>query len=147
VFIIAYAGEVLSSGVLLAVVALAGLGLSTHYVMPYSLIPDAVENNFAETGERREGIFYGLWTFSSKIGQALAILITGVVLDITRYIPNTILDASARNGIRFILGVMPGIFIISGIIVLRLYPINREYYQGIMKKLAGSDSGTEAELV
>jgi len=147
VFIIAYAGEVLSSGVLLAVVALAGVGLSTHYVMPYSLIPDAVENNFAETGERREGIFYGLWTFFSKIGQALAILITGVVLDITRYIPNTIQEASARNGIRFILGVMPGIFIISGIIILRLYPINREYYQGIMKKLAGGDSGTEAELV
>jgi GPH family glycoside/pentoside/hexuronide:cation symporter len=141
VLFLAYLGDRMAFPVLLAAVAVAGVGLSTHYVMPYSLIPDAVENNFAETGERNGGIFYGLWTFCSKIGQALAILITGIVLDLTRYVPNLPQDLPARQGIRFLLGPLPLLFILAGAAVLRRYPIDREYYKGILAKIALAEAG------
>jgi len=37
------------------VMAIAGVGFSTHYVMPWSIGPDGVELDYAETGVRREG--------------------------------------------------------------------------------------------
>ena len=55
----------------------AGLGFSTHYVMPWSIVPDAVEYDYALSGVRREGVYYGLWTFVIKIGQAVAGLLVG----------------------------------------------------------------------
>ena len=48
-------------------------GMGFTYAMPYAMVPDAIEYDYLETGERTEGAFYGIWTFCFKIGQALAL--------------------------------------------------------------------------
>ena len=54
--------------VLFVLMALAGVGLATNYVMPWSIIPDVVDYDELENGQRREGVFYGMWTFLQKLG-------------------------------------------------------------------------------
>jgi len=58
----------------------AGMGFSSQYVMPYAMIPDTIEYDYMKSGIRREGIYYSLWIFTIKIGQALAGLFTGLIL-------------------------------------------------------------------
>jgi GPH family glycoside/pentoside/hexuronide:cation symporter len=111
----------------------AGIGLSTHYVMPHSILPDVVEYDAVKNGVRREGIFSSLWTFSSKIGQAVALGITGLVLQIADYAPETVLDATAVWGIRLLCGPIPVVFYIVGIVILTQYPITRTYYNRMME--------------
>ncbi|MFP4375790.1 MAG: MFS transporter [Spirochaetales bacterium] len=122
------------------VFAIAGTGFATNYVMPFSLIPDVVEFDFAENGRRREGVYYGAWTFVSKIGRALALALSGWILAAFQYIAPTELlpDPSQSDpaifGIRLLAGPIPALFFILGVIVLSFYPITHERYEEIKAK-------------
>ncbi len=111
----------------------AGIGFATHYVMPHAILPDVVEYDYAHNGMRREGVFYSLWTFSSKLGQALAIGINGWVLDLFNYVPNVEQSDTAILGIRLLCGPIPALFFITGIVVLSFYPITPAYYQKLQE--------------
>ncbi|NCB03356.1 MAG: MFS transporter, partial [Spirochaetia bacterium] len=84
-------GESLGSVFAVAIMAISGIGLSTHYVMPHAILPDVVEYDAHHHGGiRREGVYSSLWTFMSKIGQALALAINGWVLALFAYNPNQV---------------------------------------------------------
>jgi GPH family glycoside/pentoside/hexuronide:cation symporter len=110
------------------VMAVAGIGFSTNYVMPYAIIPDAVELDYAETGVRREGVFYGMWNFINQLGVAFALALNGWVLGWFGYVPNVAQDAAAKLGIRLLVGPIAALFVVAGIVVLSFYPITRKYY-------------------
>ncbi len=119
----------------------AGIGFSTHYIMPHSIIPDVVELDAVRTGIRREGVYYSIWNFVMKCGQAFAGLLIGVSLDFFGFIPPIqnsaeIIEQSPRtlNGIALLCGPVPLLFFIIGILILRKYPISREYYQKELNK-------------
>jgi GPH family glycoside/pentoside/hexuronide:cation symporter len=128
-----------------------GLGFATHYVMPWAIIPDVVEFDYSETGVRREGVFYGMWTFSSKIGQAVGIALSGWILTIFGYqesiggVQAASQSSSAMFGIRLLTGPVPALFFIGGIIVLSFFPITTKLYQEIMKKVEMMEKKAEAE--
>ncbi|MBN1882381.1 MAG: MFS transporter [Deltaproteobacteria bacterium] len=113
----------------------AGIGVSTHFVMPWSMVPDTVEHDYVESGQRREGIYFGFWTFLSKIGAAVAGLVSGLLLDATGFIPDVVQTETAELGIRLLAGPTGAIFfIIAGIILVR-YPIDKKRYDEIMEKV------------
>lgn len=112
-----------------------GIGFGFTYAMPWAMVPDAVEYDYLLTKERTEGAFYGIWTFGIKIGQAIALAITGGVLSITGYIPDVVQTSSAEFGIRILLGPISASIFIIGIIVLYFYPINEERYNEILTKI------------
>ncbi|MEX2442726.1 MAG: MFS transporter [Alkalispirochaeta sp.] len=121
------------------IMAIAGVGFATQYVMPFSIVPDVVEYDYAENGTRREGVYYGLWTFMSKIGQAFGIALSGFVLQAFGYretVAGVIVEQSeaAIIGIRLLVGPVPAFFFIMGVVVLRFYPITNDYYQQIRAK-------------
>jgi GPH family glycoside/pentoside/hexuronide:cation symporter len=70
------------------VAAVAGLGFSAQWVFPWSMLPDVVEYDEKMTGERREGVYYGLWAFLSKFTSALGVAVSGWALNWFGYIPN-----------------------------------------------------------
>lgn len=114
---------------------IAGIGLSATYVMPYAIVPDAVEYDYLLTGERTEGAFYGIWTFGIKIGQAVALAITGAVLSLTGYVPGVAQAASATLGIRMLMGPLAVLFFIAAMVTLYLYPINEKRYNEILAEI------------
>ena len=132
-------GHLAGPGVAYVIMAVAGIGFATQYVMPFSIVPDVVEYDFAENGVRREGVYYGLWTFMSKIGQAVGIGINGWILHAFGY-QETVAGVAAQQpdsalvGIRLISGPIPAVFFILGVLVLRHYPITNEFYQHIQEK-------------
>ncbi len=56
--------------VILSLCVLAGIGVGAAHVLPWSIIPDAVEWDEWQTGERHEGIFYSLVGSSSMFQKA-----------------------------------------------------------------------------
>lgn len=114
-----------------AIMFFTGIGLSTHFVMPWSMLPDVVEFDYALNGVRREGIYYGIWTFMSKIGSAFAGFLGGTVLQLSGYIANSELTASAIWGIRLLVGPLAALFFLLSIIILRFYSIDKSRYQEI----------------
>ncbi len=125
----------------LGVMVLIGIGQGLTFAMPFSIVPDAVEYDYLVTGERTEGAFYGMWTFGIKIGQALAMAISGGVLSLVGYVPNVAQTDLSMLGIRLLLGpISAGIFVIS-LIVLYLYPLTEEKYNKVIEEIKKMEDG------
>ena len=126
---------------LYVLMAVAGIGYSTNYVMPYSIIPDTVQLDYAENGVRREGAYYGLWNLVNQIGVALALALNGWVLGWFGYVPNVAQAPLAKLGIRLLVGPISAVFIVIGVAFLAFYPITRKYYEErILPKVTERDS-------
>jgi glycoside/pentoside/hexuronide:cation symporter, GPH family len=117
------------------VMGFGGIGFATNYVMPWAIIPDVVENDYAENGTRREGVFYGMWTFMSKVGQAFAIALSGWILSGFGYRPEAAQSSLSILGIRLLCGPIPVLFFVGGIVILSFYPITQAYYEKIVAKV------------
>jgi GPH family glycoside/pentoside/hexuronide:cation symporter len=123
------------------IMAVAGIGLSTNYVMPYAVMPDTVELDYAENGVRREGAFYGVFNFMNKAGVAVANLINGLVLSAVGYVANVPQTEGAKLGIQFLVGPIAMVFFAAGVVTFAFYPISRKFYETvIMPKVAARDA-------
>lgn len=113
-----------------------GIGLGFTYALPYAIVPDAIEYDYLRIGERREGAFYGVWTWAVKIGQALAIFIMGWVLGIMGYVANVVPQTPrVELGIRLFLGPIAASIFVLGAVILAFYPINEKRYKEILAQI------------
>lgn len=137
VLLIFLVGPSASIGTLYALVAFCGIGFSTGYALPWSIIPDAIDYDFLKTGENREGLYYGIWTFSSKLGQAISALIIGALLSLTRYDGAIALqNPDAQLVIRLLFGPIAAVFYVASAIVLAFYPITAQKHAEIRRQIA-----------
>ena len=126
----------------IALMAVAGLGMGFTYALPYAMVPDAVEFDYLRTGKRTEGAFYGIWTFGFKIGQAMALGITGGVLSLSGYIPDMAQTPAALLGIRLLLGPISAAIFLLALAALYFYPINEARYQEILEGICRMEEET-----
>lgn len=114
----------------------AGLGFSGQWVFPWSMIPDVVEYDQVMTGERREGIYYGVWAFLTKFTGALGIAVSGWALKLFGYVPNVVQTDFARLGIRLFFGIVPCVVLIISLPLLFKYPITRASHAKLLEEIA-----------
>ncbi len=124
-----------STALLYIVAIVAGIGFSSQWVCPHSMIPDVIEYDELATGERREGIYYGMNAMAGKITGALGSAICGWGLDLCGYVENAEQTATALFGIRFLFALLPAILLILCIPMLMRYPITREGHAKVVEEL------------
>jgi len=100
------------------------------------MLPDVVEYDEKMTGERREGIYYGLWAFLTKFTSALGVAVSGWALDLFGYVPNIEQSTRALFGIRLFFSVVPAVVILVSLPLLIWYPITRQKHAELVKELA-----------
>ncbi|WP_110985070.1 MFS transporter [Acaryochloris thomasi] len=128
-------------GLMYAGGVLAGLGLSVAYLVPWSLLPDVVDLDELKTGERREGIFFGLVVQLQKVAIALSIFMVGKILDGSGFIAAgadqaaPIQPESALWAIRWLIGPVPSVVLIGGWLLAYFYPLTRQVHGEILLKL------------
>jgi glycoside/pentoside/hexuronide:cation symporter, GPH family len=131
-------GEV---GLLYGLCMIAGVGVSTAYLIPASMLPDVIELDELRTGQRREGVFYSFAVFIQKICLGFAIDIMLKSLGSAGYIPPTkdillpIQPDSVLQVIRFFISPFPAIALFIGLILTYFYPITREAHAEILLEL------------
>lgn len=126
----------ISLTLILALCMLAGIGVASAHVLPWSMIPDAIEYGEWQTGERHEGMFYSLITLAQKVATSIALPLALLVLNQSGYLPNsTTQPATAVTGIRIIAGPIPAVLLGLGILFAVLYPLGRENYSKIAQML------------
>jgi glycoside/pentoside/hexuronide:cation symporter, GPH family len=105
------------------------------------MIPDVIELDELQTGQRREGIFYGFMVLLQKFGLALGLFLVGNALQVSGFkesvagSPLPIQPESALFAIRVAVGPIPTICLIFGLVLTYFYPITREMHAEIMLKL------------
>ncbi len=127
---------------LIALSILAGIGVSTAYLVPWAMVPDVIELDELQTGQRREGIFYGFMVLLQKIGLALGLFLVGQLLQWSGFIstvpcqtPPTQPD-SALLMVRLLIGPVPTVILVGGLILNYFYPITRNSHAQVLQQLA-----------
>ncbi len=116
---------------------MAGLGVSTAYLIPWSMLPDVIDLDELRTGQRREGLFYAFMVLLQKVGLALGIFLVGQGLSLSGYEGNIVQQPPAAIlAIRLSVGPLPTVFLILGIILAYFYPVTKEYHDEILLKLS-----------
>lgn len=128
-------------GLMYFLAILAGSGVSTAYLIPWSMIPDVIELDELQTGQRREGVFYAFMVLLQKIGLAAGLFLVGVVLELSGFMetvpgqPAPTQPPSALLAIRLAIGPLPTLVLIGGLVLAYFYPITREVHAEILLKL------------
>jgi glycoside/pentoside/hexuronide:cation symporter, GPH family len=122
--------------------ALAGFGIATAYVVPWSMVPDVVEYDEIRSGQRREGSYYAFASFFQKLATGVALWGMGQALALTGYItpvpsgPLPVQPQAAVNAIRIFTGPIPAVLLFLAVIFAWKYPITRESHQSTLLELA-----------
>lgn len=115
----------------------AGMGVAALYIMPFAMLPDVVDLDQLHTGQRREGLYFSALVFLQKLGLALALFISGQVLDWTGFQAQAqIQPPSALGAIRLLIGPLPGFLLLISLIFAYRYPLNRHRHRQILTALA-----------
>ncbi len=138
-----FLGHVLGPTFFLAMMLFAGVGLGFGYVAPFAMVPDAVEYEAVTSGRRREGAYYGMWTFTSKIGTSLAVALSGFILDLAKYIEPDAATAlpvqpeSTLFAIRLLIGPIPACVFIAAILLIETYKLDEKAYKEVLDRSRG----------
>jgi GPH family glycoside/pentoside/hexuronide:cation symporter len=117
-----------------ALMVYAGIGVGFSYVAPFAMVPDVIEHEAAKTGQRNEGAYYGMWTFISKLGTALALFFSGLILEWGGYISQAgegtaVQQPTVFGAIRAIIGPIPMVVLVAAILVIQFYPLDKKEYR------------------
>ena len=109
---------------LIIIICLIGIGASTAFLIPWSLLPDAID----EDPEKPAGLYTAWMVLIQKIGIALSVQLLGFLLYLSGYqsclVNNYSLDiieqcTLAKLTIRLCIGFIPSILVIIGVLIMR----------------------------
>ena len=121
--------EVFKMIILLATISLVGFGASTAYLIPWSLLPDAIDAD----PDKPAGIYTAWMVLIQKIGIGFSVQLLGLLLTFAGYkssidCSNSIncLDqtSSALLTIRLCMGLIPSILVAIGLIMMHRWITN-----------------------
>ena len=121
--------DVLSLIPLVGLIGLVGMGASTAYLIPWSLLPDAIDAD----PDKPAGLYTAWMVLSQKLVIGLTMSVFGSLLSLTGYISGQEGDcsgalsfiqqpATALLAIRICMGLIPTILVVLGLLVMRGWP-------------------------
>jgi|TARA_B100000073_G_scaffold257185_1_gene217096 GPH family glycoside/pentoside/hexuronide:cation symporter len=112
---------------LIGLIALVGIGASTAYLIPWSLLPDAIDADPTHPA----GLYTAWMVLGQKLIIGLSMSVFGVLLSATGYISSESCDGAmtfieqpdtALFAIRMSMGLIPAILVVIGLLVMRRWP-------------------------
>jgi len=116
---------------------LVGIGSGGVVMMIYAIFPDIPDVDELRSGERREGTYSALTTFTRKLSSALAVFAVAQVLQLAGYIPpveqaGKLVEAAQTPtfimALRLFFVLIPVGFISFGIFFASRFPLTRAIY-------------------
>ncbi len=127
-FVVAFFLRITNPWIYVTLSITAGIGLTTFNMLIWANITDIIDYQEILTGKRDDGIVYGIYSFSRKIGQALAGGLGGFLLSFIGYnSASTTQSAAVTESIYTVSTIFPGICYIGiGLILTVAYPLSKK---------------------
>ena len=121
-----------------AIASMAAIGYAVADLMPWSMLGDVIDEDELASGERREGVYVGFFTFLRKLGGASSVLLIGFVLDLAGYSgaagPGGQSEVAIQT-IRMLTSLAPALFLALAVVVALRYPLGRAAHQRVLDQL------------
>ncbi|MGY1803424.1 MFS transporter [Blastococcus sp. SYSU D00922] len=117
-----------SGGTALAVplVVLVGVGYAGMQMFPLSMLPDVIAADETASGERRAGVFTGVWTAAETLGLAVGPGLLGLLLAAAGYVSSTGDEVVAQSDTA-VLAVRVGFTLVPALLVFASIPVLARY--------------------
>lgn len=128
-----------------ALMALAGIGYGVADLMPWSMLGDVIDEDELLSGERRDGLYAGVFTFLRKLGGASGVAVAGLLLQLVGFERGAErLGPQALDAIRALTTLAPAVLLVAAAALALRYPIGRSVHAAILGGLAHRRSGAGA---
>jgi len=104
---------------------------------------DVVDFDELETGERREGAYFGIWTLGLKGMSALGILLSGALLQVVGYVPDQPQDPRAMWWLVLMVGPLQAAVHFLGLLMFRKFRFEASDVARVQAELATRRRRTE----
>ena len=105
------------------------------YQLGWAMIPDVTEVDELMSGQRREGLYFGVMAFIQKIASALAFQVIGIIMAWVGYQPAVTQTPETLLGIRMLMYEAPVLFLIIAIVIAYFLPMTRDKHQALCEIL------------
>jgi GPH family glycoside/pentoside/hexuronide:cation symporter len=121
----------------------AGFGLSGPLVLTNVLFAQVADEDETKSGVRREAAFFGTNAFITKPAQSLAIALGAWLIENAGFIPadpvTHIIHLPQPDAvliaIRIFIGLVTGLAVLSGALILKLYPLQGDYLANVQRRV------------
>jgi Na+/melibiose symporter-like transporter len=126
--------------VLVTLTGLAGFfGIAAAVVAP-SMMADITAQDELQSGRRRDGIFFGVYSFGQQLSSGLAVLVAGVLVDrFAAMVPGQA-DQSAETieRLAMISNLLPAVILAGAAVIALQYDLTHRRMESIEQELTGS---------
>ncbi|MGL4608338.1 MAG: MFS transporter [Trueperaceae bacterium] len=128
------------SVLLMVLVVLAGVGVSAVFLFPWAMLPDVVEFDEAQSGRRREGLVYALFTFGQKIASSIGVFSNAIVVSLFNYQQGSVNQAPATiTAIKWMIGPVSTLVFVVAVFCVLAFPITKAKHEAMRAKLARAE--------
>jgi len=120
----------------LVVSVLYGLTYGCGIAIAPSVKADVIDSDEAETGERREGLYFATWNLSLKSAIGLSLALSGFVLAASGFVPNAAQSASALFGIRSLVSLVPLATHAAALALLLRFQLDEREHARIQRRIS-----------
>ena len=116
------------------------------FVLAAGMVADAVEVNEFKTGERREGVYFSLASFTQKIAIAFVLWSGGFILERAGYVAGGEQSVTALTAIRTLVSWAPASLMVVSLIFAFFNPMTREKHAALVNAIELKKAGKEYDL-
>ena len=137
-YLVAFFLRIKNPWVYVAITVIAALGTNSFNMLMWANITDIIDYQEVLTGKRDDGTIYAVYSFSRKIGQALAGGLGGFALSFIGYNSMAAVQTTeVTSAIYSIATIFPGIsYIIVALILAFAYPLSKKVVEENSAKLS-----------
>jgi len=129
--------------VLYGAICAAGVGFGVVDLMPWAMLGEVIDEDELETGERREGLYNGLFMFLRKLAGALVVALVLGGLDLLGFTKGATQNEVVRVAILVLSTLVPAALLALSIWLASDYPITRAAHARILERLADRKRGSD----
>jgi len=119
----------------MVVMAFLGAAISGMNIVKEIVLCDVIDEDEINTGLRREGVYFGAYTFIDRFALVLVAGATALVLGLTGYVPDVFPQPLFSLGIRLGMTMLPLVALAVFLFSLKHYPLGREKVAELRKVL------------
>jgi len=102
------------------ILVVGGASFGNFIALPPSMVADLIDWDEARTGQRREGSYFGLWSFATKFGNAFTGFAALQVLEHVGYLPGVPQTETVKTWMLWMYSWFPALFyLLSGVALAR----------------------------
>ena len=110
-------------------------GIGSLFTLMMSMTSDVIDIDELNTGKRREGVFGAIYWWMVKFGFAIAGLLTGAIMTVVGFVPDTVNSEASITGIRIFYSGLPIFGTLIAMWIMRKYDLTEARAREISAEL------------